>query len=244
MYNQAQIYFDQDFSPELQRRRMLVRDAVKQLKVKNIKAKCVFPAQLRVWFEGGEKTYSAMSNTLLALKEMGLQVWVDERELLETDKSWNGWRIVGEKPGRCPATPTHAEIKTSAHRSEVFFSPSVSLFAKIIWFLDSEEDKLGEYSLSLLFNFYFGRNVKESEWKTTYPQLSCNRLLSEPDDSSTTQIFLFFFFFFPSEDQSPVTCLGYMDLRTVTDPVRWMWKPTLFCLFVIFLTVYVIFVLR
>lgn len=52
MYEGKQIYFDYDFSPELQKKRALVRDKVKQLKMKNnIRAKCVFPAQLRLFME-------------------------------------------------------------------------------------------------------------------------------------------------------------------------------------------------
>ena len=45
------IYFDQDYSPEVQRKRARVRGVIKQLKEKGIRAGCRFPAQLRVTLE-------------------------------------------------------------------------------------------------------------------------------------------------------------------------------------------------
>lgn len=62
MYKEGQIYLDHDFSPKLQKKRSLVRDAVKQLRTKNIRARCIFPAQLRVALEDGEKTFPTMSD--------------------------------------------------------------------------------------------------------------------------------------------------------------------------------------
>lgn len=57
MYKDRQIYFDRDYSPELQRRRAQVQDIIKQLKEKNIKVKCLYPAQLKLTMEPREQTY-------------------------------------------------------------------------------------------------------------------------------------------------------------------------------------------
>lgn len=52
MYKDEQIYFDHDHSPELQRKRAQVRETIKQLKTKNVKAKCLYPAQLKLRKKG------------------------------------------------------------------------------------------------------------------------------------------------------------------------------------------------
>ncbi|KAJ7986799.1 hypothetical protein DPEC_G00332130 [Dallia pectoralis] len=90
-----------DFSPELQKKRALVREAVKQLKMKNIRAKCVFPAQLRVFVEDGTKTYPTLTDAKLVL-ELGVHARVDERERLETELCRGRWNA---------ATLAYAEIK-------------------------------------------------------------------------------------------------------------------------------------
>lgn len=112
MYNGKQIYFDHDFSPELQKKRALVRDVVKQLKLKNIGAKCIFPAQLRVSKDGGVKTNSSLTDAAPELEEMGVHVRVDEREQLETELSRAGWSTAGRRARRAPVTLSHVEIKT------------------------------------------------------------------------------------------------------------------------------------
>lgn len=104
----TQIYFDHDFSPELQKRRALVRDAVKQLNLKNIRAKCVFPAKQRLFKDGGEKTFSSLMDALLTLQELGIQVRVDQTECMEAELSRCRWSAEGTRAGM---TLSIAEMK-------------------------------------------------------------------------------------------------------------------------------------
>ena len=67
LYKAEPIFFDHDYSPELQKKRTQVRNAIKQLKQKNISAKCIYPAQLRIITGDGEKTYSTLTQALPAL---------------------------------------------------------------------------------------------------------------------------------------------------------------------------------
>lgn len=97
------IFFDLDYSPELQKKRAQVQDTVKQLKQKNISAKCIYPAQLRIFTGDGEKTYSTLTHALLALQELGIRVRVDERERMESELSRYRWSTTGDegKTQRC-----------------------------------------------------------------------------------------------------------------------------------------------
>lgn len=54
---EKQIYFDNDYSPELQKKRAQVRYIIKQLKEKNAKAKCMYPARLRMMVGSEEKNF-------------------------------------------------------------------------------------------------------------------------------------------------------------------------------------------
>ena len=81
------IYFDQDYSPEVQRKRARVRGVIKQLKEKGIQAKCRFPAQLRVVLESGVKTFPTLVEAAPTLMELGIAVQVSERERLEQELS-------------------------------------------------------------------------------------------------------------------------------------------------------------
>lgn len=111
MYAGKQIYFDHDFSPELQKKRALVRDAVKQLKVKNIRATCIYPAQLRVFTADGVKIYPTLTDAVPVLEEMGVHARVDERERLDKELCRGGWSTAGRRANGGQATLTNAEIK-------------------------------------------------------------------------------------------------------------------------------------
>lgn len=112
MYKEEQIYFDHDYSPELQKKRARVRDAIKQLKQKNIRAKCLYPAQLKVYMEDGEKTYSTMAEASSMLQGLGVQVRVAEREQMERELARDRWSTTGGRRGREPVTLTHTEIES------------------------------------------------------------------------------------------------------------------------------------
>lgn len=95
LYKEELIYFEHDYSPELQKKRTQVWDVIKQLKQKNIKAKRFYPAQLKIFMESGEKTYSTLTDALPTLQELNVQAQVDEREQMEEELSRYRWNSVG-----------------------------------------------------------------------------------------------------------------------------------------------------
>lgn len=97
LYEEKPIFFDHDYSPELQKRRSQVREAIKQLKLKNIRAKCIYPAQLKVLTDEGDKTYSSLAEATPMLTELGIHVRVDERERMEHELARFRWSTVGGK---------------------------------------------------------------------------------------------------------------------------------------------------
>ncbi|KAM7365195.1 hypothetical protein PAMP_025109 [Pampus punctatissimus] len=111
LYKAEPIFFDHDYSPELQKKRAQVREVIKQLKQKNIRAKCIYPAQLRVITEDGEKTYSTLTHALPALRELGIQTRVDERERMESELSRYRWSIAGERRGINPAVLSAKDLR-------------------------------------------------------------------------------------------------------------------------------------
>lgn len=48
LFQGKRIYFDQDYAPDLQQKWMRVHKVIKQLKEKDIQARCLYPAQLRM----------------------------------------------------------------------------------------------------------------------------------------------------------------------------------------------------
>lgn len=89
--DERQIDFDNDYSPELQRKRAQVRYVVKQLKQKNIKAKCVYPARLRMMVGSEEKTFQTVLDAAPVLKDLNIQVRVDERDKVERQLTRHRW---------------------------------------------------------------------------------------------------------------------------------------------------------
>ena len=96
-YNNEQMYFDHDYSPELQKKRAQVREVNKQLKEKNIKAKCLYPAQLKVTTDSGEQTYHTLTEALPALLKFDIHPRVDERAQMEDKMSRYRWNSVGKR---------------------------------------------------------------------------------------------------------------------------------------------------
>lgn len=89
--DEKQIYFDNDYSPELQRKRARVRYVVKQLKQKNIKAKCIYPARLRMTVGSEEKTFQTVMDAASILQDLNIQVRVDERDKVERELARHRW---------------------------------------------------------------------------------------------------------------------------------------------------------
>lgn len=109
LFNGKRIYFDQDYSPDLQQKRMRVHEVVKQLKKKNIQARCLYPAQLRIKLNTGEKTFATLSTAATQLKELGIDVCCGERERIEEDLR-DGWRSQERRKKKASLPP--ADLRT------------------------------------------------------------------------------------------------------------------------------------
>lgn len=105
IYKGEQIYFDHDYLPELQKKKSEVRKVIKSLKQKDIKARCIYPAQLKMFLDMGEKTFAKPCQRSKSLTST---------PRLRNVKRWKGWRGLhggaqrGERKGllRC----RHARI--------------------------------------------------------------------------------------------------------------------------------------
>ena len=91
LFQGKRIYFDQDYSPDLQQKRMRVHEVIKQLKKKDIQARCLYPAQLRIKLNTGEKTFTSLTGAATLLRELGVNVRYEERERIEEELK-DGWR--------------------------------------------------------------------------------------------------------------------------------------------------------
>ncbi|KAF3842601.1 hypothetical protein F7725_024552 [Dissostichus mawsoni] len=95
-----QIYFDNDYSPELQRKRAQVRYVIKELKQKNVKAKCLYPARLRMMVGSVEKTFQTLMEAAPALQKMNIQIRVDERDKLQSELTRRRWERQDNAEGK------------------------------------------------------------------------------------------------------------------------------------------------
>lgn len=86
------IFFDHDYSPEVQKKRARLRGVIKQLKEKGVRARCRFPAQLRIDLESGPKTFPTLIEAVPTLQEMGILVKVSEREKMDRELSRELWK--------------------------------------------------------------------------------------------------------------------------------------------------------
>lgn len=91
LFQGKRIYFDQDYSPDLQRKRMRVHKVIKQLKKKDIQARCLYPVKLCIKLNTGEKTFSSLSSAAMLLKKLGVNLCCEERERIEEELQ-DGWR--------------------------------------------------------------------------------------------------------------------------------------------------------
>lgn len=90
-FQERRIFFDQDYSPDLQKKRTKVYEVIKQLKKKGMQAKCIYPAQLRLKLSNGEKTFATLKDAITQLRELEIDVRCGEREIMEEE--------LKEKPG-------------------------------------------------------------------------------------------------------------------------------------------------
>ncbi|KAK1904544.1 LINE-1 retrotransposable element ORF1 protein [Dissostichus eleginoides] len=95
-----QIYFDNDYSPELQKKCAQVRYVIKELKQKNVKAKCLYPARLRMMVGSVENTFQTLMEAAPALQRMNIQIRVDERDKLQSELTKRRWERQDNRRGK------------------------------------------------------------------------------------------------------------------------------------------------
>merc|ERR1712035_105985 len=92
-YEGQNVFFDQDYTSDVQKKRKQVREVIKQLKDKKVKAQSPFPAQLKIHLESGVKTFSCLADAAPTLKEMGIHVKVEDQETLQKELLRNHWNV-------------------------------------------------------------------------------------------------------------------------------------------------------
>ena len=124
VYEGRTIYFNQDYTTEVQKKRKQVRDVIKKLKEKNVKAQCLYPEQLKVFLESGTKTFSTLMEAASMLRDMGIYVEEDKTETLQKEMAQGSWtNFQDRKAGRNSHTPQRWTYKT----------PSSELFSWVLW---------------------------------------------------------------------------------------------------------------
>lgn len=93
------IYFDQDYTANIQKKRKQVREVIKQLKNKNVRAVSPFPAQLKIHLDSGVKTFATLARAASTLEKMGIHVKIDERERYREELLGGSWTTVPGKAG-------------------------------------------------------------------------------------------------------------------------------------------------
>ena len=83
-------------SRRLKKKICTMKDAIKQLKKKDIQVRCLYPAQLKMKLNTGEKTFTTLMSAAAVLEELGVQVHRDERESIEEELR-GGWRSSGRR---------------------------------------------------------------------------------------------------------------------------------------------------
>lgn len=53
---------------------------MKQLKMRNVRAQCIYPAQIRIYLETGVKTFPTLMDAALLLQDLGIKVRVDKHD--------------------------------------------------------------------------------------------------------------------------------------------------------------------
>lgn len=109
------VYFDQDYSPDVQRKRKKVREVIKRLREKNIKAQSPYPAQLKVFLDTGVKVFPSLLEAQSFLKELGVAAEIEERDVLERELTQDTWTTQDNRRKRKQLlSPT--EIRTITER--------------------------------------------------------------------------------------------------------------------------------
>ncbi|KAI4811148.1 hypothetical protein KUCAC02_014066 [Chaenocephalus aceratus] len=68
-----------------------VREVIKQLKEKNIKAQSPYPAQLKLFLATGVRVFPTLVEAQSTLKELGVDARIEERDILESELTQDKW---------------------------------------------------------------------------------------------------------------------------------------------------------
>ncbi|KAM6989287.1 uncharacterized protein LKV04_008968 [Tautogolabrus adspersus] len=112
-YQGQRIFFDQDYTADIQRKRKQVREVIKLLREKKVKAQSPFPAQLKIHLESGVKTFTTLADAALVLREMGIHVKVEERENLQKELLGNHWDTAQSSNASGLPTMTNTDLQTT-----------------------------------------------------------------------------------------------------------------------------------
>lgn len=96
-FEEKKIYFDQDYSPDILRKRKQVDEVIKKLRERNIKAQALYSAQFRAFLDTGIKMFPSLREAQPTLKELGVKAVVDEWDILERELLNHWWLIQGTR---------------------------------------------------------------------------------------------------------------------------------------------------
>ncbi|XP_054871698.1 uncharacterized protein LOC129350148 [Amphiprion ocellaris] len=100
IYNGQEIYFNLDYTAETQKQRIRVRDVVKQLRQRGMKAQMRYPAQLKILGDNGNgtKTFARLKDATERLRELDIIIEEDdETEKLKEELSLSWKTVKGHK---------------------------------------------------------------------------------------------------------------------------------------------------
>ncbi|CAI5660542.1 unnamed protein product [Oreochromis niloticus] len=97
-FKDSRIYVDNDYAPEIQRRRKEYAAAKKVLKENNIRFQTPFPAKLRVYYREGTATYNTAHEATIDMVKRGLSVdVVKDRDTLLDQIKQQTWQTSTKK---------------------------------------------------------------------------------------------------------------------------------------------------
>lgn len=105
-YQGRRLYFDQDYTTNIQKKRKQVREVIKQLKDKNVKAVSPFPAQLKIYLDSGANMFTTLARAASTLKNLGILIKVDECESCQEELLGESWSTETGKAGEATLNVT------------------------------------------------------------------------------------------------------------------------------------------
>lgn len=104
-FNGKRIYLDNDYTPEVQRRRKEYTAAKKVLRDNNIRFQTPFPFKLRVFYNEGTVTYNSAQDATEDMVQRGLPVTVIKKPVSLLDKlKEQSWQTSGKQGKKSNAT--------------------------------------------------------------------------------------------------------------------------------------------